>query len=308
MCKKYELTDETIEHSGKTLHRIRALISFADVEAGDLGGFVESENNLSHEGDAWIYDDAKAYSRASVTGNAILTGFARISGDAKISSEAGAHHNAKIYGNATVRGHANLYEHASVSGTAEIYGHAELNEHASVFGNAKVHGHTQIYGIVHGRAEVRGHAKVYGEVSDRAKVYGHAKIYERGTVRGKTRIHGDAEIKDAGIYDKIEIKKNKTDKKKSSKINTKMRRVAKAKTAEKMVHLRMSRFLYNLGTMILTDSCYDRKRTIRDLHSNQISERKYTHEKKTSHQLFAGTYDDRWMHHAGNRKCSNRRK
>ncbi|EJF84065.1 hypothetical protein MCU_00733 [Bartonella elizabethae Re6043vi] len=39
MEKKYELTDETIEVDGHTLHRIRALKDFGDLKTGDLGGF-----------------------------------------------------------------------------------------------------------------------------------------------------------------------------------------------------------------------------------------------------------------------------
>ena len=39
--KKYELTSETKVVFGRTLHRIRALISFGNVEAGELGGWVE---------------------------------------------------------------------------------------------------------------------------------------------------------------------------------------------------------------------------------------------------------------------------
>jgi len=46
---KYELTNETIIHHDHTLHRIRALrdIPRYDVKAGDLGGYIESEANLS---------------------------------------------------------------------------------------------------------------------------------------------------------------------------------------------------------------------------------------------------------------------
>ena len=62
--KKYEFTEETKEITGRTLHRIRALISFDDVAEGDLGGFIEKEENLSHDGDAcvcgnaWVCDNA----------------------------------------------------------------------------------------------------------------------------------------------------------------------------------------------------------------------------------------------------------
>ncbi len=64
--KKYELTDEFIEHwSGKKLYRIKALIDFGLVVAGSLGGFVESENNLDHNGNAWVYGNARVVRQRS---------------------------------------------------------------------------------------------------------------------------------------------------------------------------------------------------------------------------------------------------
>lgn len=61
MEKKYKLTDETIEVDGKTLYRIEALKDFSNVKKGDKGGFIEKEENLSHLGNAWVYDDAKVF-------------------------------------------------------------------------------------------------------------------------------------------------------------------------------------------------------------------------------------------------------
>ena len=46
--KKFELTSETIIFLGKTLFRIKALIDFGNVKSGDLGGFVEKEENLKN--------------------------------------------------------------------------------------------------------------------------------------------------------------------------------------------------------------------------------------------------------------------
>lgn len=52
--KKYEFTGETKEirllFRTATLHRIRATVAFGIVEVGDLGGWIEKEENLSHEG------------------------------------------------------------------------------------------------------------------------------------------------------------------------------------------------------------------------------------------------------------------
>ena len=95
--KKYELTSEFIEHwSGKKLYRIKALVTFGAVVAGQLGGFVESEKNLdqSLSGDAWVSGDARVYGDARVSGNA------RVYGDAEVSG------NARVYGDDEVSGDA----------------------------------------------------------------------------------------------------------------------------------------------------------------------------------------------------------
>ena len=74
--KKYELTEETTNIFGKTLHRIRATRDFSNVHAGDLGGFIEDERNLSHDENAWV------------CGNALVGGNAWVSGDAWVGGDA----------------------------------------------------------------------------------------------------------------------------------------------------------------------------------------------------------------------------
>ena len=66
--KKYELTSETKVVMGKTLHRIKALVSFGCVDAGELGGWIEKEDNLSQDCDAWVYGNAQVYDNAQVCG------------------------------------------------------------------------------------------------------------------------------------------------------------------------------------------------------------------------------------------------
>ena len=70
--KKYELTGETINVFGKTLHRIRATRDFSNVHAGDLGGFIEDERNLSHDENAWV------------GGNALVKGYAWVDGNPQV--------------------------------------------------------------------------------------------------------------------------------------------------------------------------------------------------------------------------------
>ena len=73
--KKFELTSEFITNIfGTKLFRIRALVEFGDVEAGELGGYLEKEENLDHDGDAWVYGDAQVYGDARVYGDAQVYG------------------------------------------------------------------------------------------------------------------------------------------------------------------------------------------------------------------------------------------
>jgi hypothetical protein len=63
--KKYIL-----HHKEGRLWRIMACKNFSNVKKGDLGGLIESEKNLSHDGNCWAYDDARIYGDAKVYDNA----------------------------------------------------------------------------------------------------------------------------------------------------------------------------------------------------------------------------------------------
>ena len=55
MNKKFELLpDDTIEVFGRKHFRIKAKINFGAVGTGELGGYIEKEENLSENGDAWV--------------------------------------------------------------------------------------------------------------------------------------------------------------------------------------------------------------------------------------------------------------
>ena len=131
--RKYEFTGETRLHGSVVLRQI------CRISDGEIGGWIESEANLSHEGDCWVSSNAQIY------------------GDCWVSS------NAQIYGDAKVFGDAEVFGNAHVFGDAHVYGNAH------VFGDAKVCGNAQ----VHGNAHVRGNAKV----SSNAQVYGDAKVF-----------------------------------------------------------------------------------------------------------------------------------
>lgn len=86
--KKYEFTGEVkrIKLIGTevVLRRIRAVTAFGGVEAGDIGGWIEKEENLSHDGSAWVHSSAWVYGNARVYGDARVCGNAEVCGDAMV--------------------------------------------------------------------------------------------------------------------------------------------------------------------------------------------------------------------------------
>ena len=153
MGKKYKLTDETINLNGVTLYRIEALKYFGEIKKGDKGGFIESENNLAHEGDAWVSDNAHVYGNACVFDNSQVYGNAFVSGYAQVYGDAFVYGNAWLYDNTRVCGYAR------VADNARVYGDANVCDDSSVFGSALVYDNAHVYGD----ALVRGYACVCGD-------------------------------------------------------------------------------------------------------------------------------------------------
>lgn len=82
MDRKYELLkDNYINHDERILYRIRALITFVDINdniinAGELGGYIENESNLSQEDKSWVYGNSKVYS-STITNSTIRNSIIR---------------------------------------------------------------------------------------------------------------------------------------------------------------------------------------------------------------------------------------
>lgn len=168
---KYELTSEVIEYKGHTLHRIKALKNFGSVKAGEFGGWIESEKNLSQDCNAWIDGEAMVFDNAKVFNNAKVFGYAKVYGNANIFC------NAMVYGYVKVYGKANVYSNAKVYNCAEVYDDAEISDNASVYGDAKVFNNAKIFG--------------YTKVSDFAEVYGNVRIYGNATIKCDAKVYND---------------------------------------------------------------------------------------------------------------------
>lgn len=203
--KKYELMREyKIVWNSKELYQIRALKDFGDIRKGDFGGFIESERNLSHEGNCWITKDVKVCDHATIIEDAIITGTSIIkdcsivSGKSRINSSE-IREQAVISGDVKcdggyIYGYAHVYEHAQIKdsvrvfGNSSVYGHAMIKDHASIHANAKLHGNCQIGEF----ADVAGHAIVMGH----ALITGEAKVLNYAVIGGEVKLSGKVQVKE----------------------------------------------------------------------------------------------------------------
>ena len=122
--KKYEFTGETKQINTisrtVTLHRIKASVAFGNIKSGDIGGWIEGEENLSHDGNAWVYGDAWVYGNARVYGDAWVFGDAWVYGNARVYGDAWVSDDAQVYGDAQVSGNAWVSGDAQVSGSKHV--------------------------------------------------------------------------------------------------------------------------------------------------------------------------------------------
>ena len=155
---KYVLLDDDIVYPSQieecgadedlSLRRLLSLldISSLGIKAGDLGGWIRNESNLSQEGtcavlgEAWVYDDAQ------------------VSEDAKVTGKARVYWDARVFGKAIICGDAQVMDRAQVFGTSMV------SEDACIFGESKVHDFSVVIGdvTVDGEAEICGDAHLIG--------------------------------------------------------------------------------------------------------------------------------------------------
>lgn len=189
--KKYKLSEEktsflTPDGSTTTLYRIVALRDFADVKKGDFGGFIENENNLSHEGNAWVYDDGKVFDDAIVMENATVRNRAIVADRAIIKDYATVKDYARIIKNAQLRHSAFAMQNSTVTGNALISGNSVIKGNAVLGDNVSCGDDTLI----------EGDCSLFGEI----KLEGMCHIY------GTAHLHmGPVTLKDADIFHRCQI-------------------------------------------------------------------------------------------------------
>ena len=160
--------------------RVVALRDFGDVKAGDVGGFVRGEHNLSQDGNCWIYNDATVEDDAQVCGNARVRDHAQvlvracISGNAQVSGHAYITNDVRVLDEAHVCDNAILYDHVRVVGASIVRGGAIISMLVSISGNAVISGNARM--------------------SDRVIATDNSKVYDNAIIFGDVKLGGAAEV------------------------------------------------------------------------------------------------------------------
>jgi carbonic anhydrase/acetyltransferase-like protein (isoleucine patch superfamily) len=192
--KKYDFTGKV-----KTIHNreVKQIIRLSDEL---IGGWIESEDNLSQLGTCFVYDEAMVWGNGEVSENARILGKAQVYGRAsaygavQISGDAEIYGEAKVFGSAEVLDLANIYGSSSVYGASIVSGNALVSGDAVVFGKATITDHA----VINGKAQVFGRAVISGTstVSGKATVSGDAEVSGKSTVEGDAIIAGTTKLVD----------------------------------------------------------------------------------------------------------------
>lgn len=191
-----------------TMNQIEALIDIPsmNIKVGDLGGWIASEKNLSHEGTCWVSKGAVVLEDAVVSEDALVMKDAVISG------------KAVVFGNSVITGETKVFDNASVENSkinakALIQGSARIIN-STVGGNTKVSEHACISdsrvitenGIICGSVSI-SNSKVAGEdleILDAVNIIDSTIGFTKHSNK-KLLLYGNATIQNATINSNRDI-------------------------------------------------------------------------------------------------------
>lgn len=177
------------------VYRIRALRDFGNVKKGDIGGYIHCEDNLSHDGNCWVYPDAIVANNCVVKDNAIVGGMAILIQNVKVEDDSGVCGYAMVSGTndfgVTIKGRSKIGDHAVIQCDV-IIKDSTILENSNICGdgdivkitgsvirdNARIRNNVEIEGsLIHGNAEISRNAIVINSM-----IGGYSRIGEEAYI------------------------------------------------------------------------------------------------------------------------------
>lgn len=152
-----------MKFKGHILKRIRYLRKFGNMNAGDLGGWIEHEGNLSHDGGCYIGGEAKVFGNAQVLGDCLVSG------------------ETTVRDNAIVRGDS------YIGGMSIVGADTVVDDYTWIKGNSKVFFYSTSFNSTNNTERPKAH--IFGECD----IDGDTDIEATGFIK-------DSSIKNANLY------------------------------------------------------------------------------------------------------------
>ena len=166
--KKYELIKESKTiFEGREVYRIRALKDFRNVRAGDVGGWVCSYNNLSQEGNCWIYGNAKCLDHARIFDNAMIIDNSKMFDKSKMYDNSMMCDNSMMYNNsmmcnrAIMRNSSMMLDNSKMFDNSIMYDDTVMCNSSIMLDNARMYYKAKMYG----NAILDGNKLLYGSIN-----------------------------------------------------------------------------------------------------------------------------------------------
>ena len=190
--EKYELIKESKTYfEGREIFRIRALKNFGTVKAGDVGGWVCSENNLSQEGDCWIYNEAKCLDNAMIFDNAKMYDNSVMCNNAKM------YNNAIMLNNSTMFDSSRMYDNSTMFNNAMMFDNSIMLNDSKMFNNSVMRNNSEMYD----NALMGDNAKMF----DNSRMYDNAKMFDNSRMYDNSKMYNNSEMYDNAILDKDKL-------------------------------------------------------------------------------------------------------
>ena len=148
--------------NGVTVYRIKALIDFDDIKAGDLGGYIEKEENLqvyssllnpgwysyyteiNNVRASWVYDNACVYGDSYVYAGGRVKGYSIV-------------YNSHILDNSTIDGDSSIFN-SKVSWESTIVGDSFISN--SELENVTIEDFVSLYTVQMKKSTVKGYTSI----------------------------------------------------------------------------------------------------------------------------------------------------
>lgn len=179
----YRFTGETKIVDGVKVKRIES-------PAGELGGWIEKEENLAQNNECFVEEEAV------VMGNAIVKEQGTVTGNAIVKGRS------IIEGEATIEGNAYVDIVGSIGGNFIVTDNAKITGTSVLTGGGLVANNVEIYNSRLTDASITDNAKIFNSTINKAKVLGNSQVLNGASVSMGAKIW-DATVNNTIINEKV---------------------------------------------------------------------------------------------------------